>query len=120
MIYVFQEWLDNDGYPFWSFWENIKTWWDASNLPNVMLIHYSELKRDLPGEIRKIAEFINVPIDDNNFDAMLTIGYKALDENYTSRVKGAYLKQIESKAISGPFKYLDSIWIFNKYGKSNQ
>ena len=57
-------------------------------------------------------------IDDNNFDAMLTIGYKALDENYTSRVKGAYLKQIESKAISGPFKYLDSIWIFNKYGKS--
>ena len=57
-------------------------------------------------------------IDDNNFDAMLTIGYKVLDENYTSRVRGSYLKQIESKAISGPFKYLDSIWIFNEYGKS--
>lgn len=36
-----------------------------------MLIHYSELKRDLPGEIRKIAEFINVPIDDNNFETIV-------------------------------------------------
>ena len=59
-------------------------------------------------------------IDDNNFDAMLTIGYNVLDENYTSRVKGAYQKQIESKAISGPFKYLDSNWIFNEYGKSSK
>ena len=57
-------------------------------------------------------------IDDNNFDATLTIGYKALDENYTSRVKGLYLQQIESNAISGPFKYLDSIWIFKNTGKS--
>mgnify|MGYP006241866867 CR=1 FL=1 len=59
-------------------------------------------------------------IDENNFDAMLTIGYKALDENYTSRVKGIYLKQIESIAVTGPFKYLDSIWIFKKSGKSCQ
>jgi len=71
IIQYWKEWLDNDGYPFWSFWENIKTWWDARNLPNVMLIHYSELKRDLPGEIRKIAEFINVPIDDNNFETIV-------------------------------------------------
>ena len=51
-------------------------------------------------------------IDENNFDADLTIGYKALDENYTSRVKGTYLKKITSNAISGPFKYLDSLWTF--------
>ena len=53
-------------------------------------------------------------IDENNFDAKLTIGYKALDEHYTSRVKGIYLKQIESIAVAGPFKYLDSIWVFKK------
>ena len=22
-----REWLDGDGYPFWSFWENVRTWW---------------------------------------------------------------------------------------------
>ena len=57
-------------------------------------------------------------VDDNNFDAKLTVGYKALDENYTSRVKGIYLKKISSKAIAGPFKYLDSLWTFKKSGNS--
>ena len=57
---------------------------------------------------------ISNKIDENNFDAKLTIGYKALDECYTSRVKGVYLKKITSSAISGPFKYLDSSWVFDK------
>lgn len=57
---------------------------------------------------------ISNKIDENNFDATLTIGYKALDESYTSRVKGVYLKKITSSAISGPFKYLDSSWVFDK------
>ena len=39
----------------------------------------------------KESEIIN-KIDENNFDAVLTIGYKALDESYTSKVKGIYLK----------------------------
>ena len=65
----------------------------------------------------KDAKIIN-KIDDNNFDATLTVGYKALNENYTSRVKGTYLKKIESCAVAGPFKYLDSNWLFKKSGKS--
>ena len=63
---------------------------------------------------------ISNKIDENNFDAKLTIGYKALDESYTSRVKGVYLKNITSKAVSGPFKYLDSLWTFKNSGKSCQ
>tara|TARA_A100000164_G_C21794423_1_gene717441 strand:- start:142 stop:573 length:432 start_codon:yes stop_codon:yes gene_type:complete len=56
-------------------------------------------------------------VDSNNFDAVLTVGYKALDENYTSRVEGVYLREIRSSAIAGPFKYLDSVWTFKKYQK---
>ena len=67
----------------------------------------------------KDSQIIN-RIDENNFDANLTIGYKALDENYTSRVKGTYLKKITSNAISGPFKYLDSLWTFQNSGESCQ
>ena len=49
IVQYYHEWLDKDGYPWWPFWENIKTWWDARNLPNVKLIHYNNLKDDLPG-----------------------------------------------------------------------
>jgi coenzyme Q-binding protein COQ10 len=51
-------------------------------------------------------------IDDNNFDAELTVGYKVIDEKYTSRIKAKSGKKINSKAISGPFKVLESIWTF--------
>ena len=30
----FENWLDNDGAPFWPFWENIRSWWAIRNLPN--------------------------------------------------------------------------------------
>jgi len=31
------DWIDSDGHPFWPFWENVRSWWDIRNLPNVML-----------------------------------------------------------------------------------
>ena len=56
----FRTWLDNDGAPFWSFWENIATWWEVRRLPNVKLVHFADLKRDLEGEMRAIADFLEV------------------------------------------------------------
>jgi aryl sulfotransferase len=55
----FRTWLDNDGAPFWSFWENIATWWAARDLPNVKLVHFADLKRDLEGQMREIAAFLD-------------------------------------------------------------
>ena len=58
----FREWLERDGYPFWQFWENIRGWWEIRDLPNVMLLHFAELKADLPGSMRKIANFLDVEV----------------------------------------------------------
>lgn len=60
----FHDWLDHDAAPFWPYWTNIQTWWDIRHLPNVKLLHYNELNADLPGEIRRIAEFLDIPIDE--------------------------------------------------------
>ena len=54
----FLEWLDGDGYPWWSFWDNIKSWWNIRHLPNMLVMHFTELKSDLPGQIRRIASFL--------------------------------------------------------------
>jgi aryl sulfotransferase len=63
----FLDWLDGDGYPFWPFWENVASWWAIRHLPNLMLLHFDELKRDLPGTMRRIAAFLDVPIDEARF-----------------------------------------------------
>ena len=60
-------WLDNDGFPFWSFWDSVRTWWAIRDLPNVMLVHYANLKRDLPGQMRRIATFLDIPVDERDW-----------------------------------------------------
>ncbi len=62
-----QEWMDKDGYPFWSFWGNIRSWWQIRELPNLLLIHFNDLKRDMPGEMRRIARFLDIPIDETRW-----------------------------------------------------
>ena len=67
----YHDWLDGDGYPFWSFWETIRSWWEIRHLPNVLLLHYTELKAHMPGEIRRIADFLSIKIDESRWPAIL-------------------------------------------------
>jgi aryl sulfotransferase len=62
-----REWMDRDGHPFWPYWENIRSWWAIRNLPNVKLVHFTDLKRDMPWEIREIAAFLDIPIDESRW-----------------------------------------------------
>ena len=67
----FNEWLDGDGHPFWPFWENVRSWWEIRDLPNVYLLHFAALKADMPGEIRRIAAFLDIPIDESRWEAIV-------------------------------------------------
>ena len=66
-----REWIERDGYPFWPFWENVRSWWEIRDLPNVRLVHFANLKRDLAGQIREIAAFLEIPIRESDWDAIL-------------------------------------------------
>lgn len=65
------EWLARDGHPLWPFWENVRSWWNIRGLPNVKLVHFTSLKRDMPGEVRQIAQFLDIPIDETHWQAIL-------------------------------------------------
>jgi aryl sulfotransferase len=65
------EWLERDGHPFWPFWENIRTWWQIRHLPNVLFIHFAKLKQDMPGQMRRIAAFLDIPINEQRWNTIL-------------------------------------------------
>lgn len=67
----FHRWLAEDGYPFWPFWENVRSWWAIRNLPNVKLVHFGNLKKDLADSIRDIAAFLDITIDEKTFPAIV-------------------------------------------------
>src|SRR5262249_44602890 len=47
-----------DGYPDLSFFDLEMTYWQARHTTNLLLVHYNDLKQDLAGEMRRIAEFL--------------------------------------------------------------
>jgi aryl sulfotransferase len=71
VIEYFRDWLKRDGYPWWPYWNHLLSWWEIKDLPNVMLFHFSNLKRDMPGELRRIATFLEIAIDEAKWDAIL-------------------------------------------------
>ena len=62
VVSYFRQWLAKDGFPFWPFWENVRSWWATRELPNVKFVHFADLKRDMEGEMRGIADFLGVKV----------------------------------------------------------
>ena len=59
----FRQWFEQDGAPFWPYWENVRSWWKLRELPNVKFVHFNDLKNDLSGSIRDIGEFLGIAPD---------------------------------------------------------
>ena len=67
----FQEWLENDGYPWWPYWENIHSWWEIRQLPNVLFLHFADMKADMGREMRRVAGFLDISIDEEKWPQMM-------------------------------------------------
>ncbi len=67
----YHDWLDKNGHPWWPFWENMQSWWEIRDLPNVMVLHFGQLKVDMGREIRRVAKFLEISIDESKWDAIL-------------------------------------------------
>jgi len=80
---------DTDGYPFGSHFHFLNTFWEFRHLPNLLLVHYNDLKKDLDAEMRRISTFLEIDVNDSiwptlveaaTFDAMKRDGEMLLPE----------------------------------------
>lgn len=60
----YTEWFAKNGFPIWPYWHHIRSWLDIRHLPNVLLVHFNDMKHDLEGSIRRIAAFLDIAIDE--------------------------------------------------------
>ncbi|KOR43469.1 sulfotransferase [Xanthomonas oryzae] len=65
------QWLEQDGVPFWPLWEGVRSWWERRADANVLQLHYNDLLDDLPGQIRRIAAFLDIPIPPGKWDTIV-------------------------------------------------
>lgn len=93
IVDYYHEWLDKDGFPFWSLWDNISSWWNIKDLPNVKLIHFNNLKKDMPGQIKEIADFLEIPIEESKWEQILehcSFDYMKLNAALSAPLGGAF------------------------------
>jgi len=45
-----------------SFFHFERSWWELRERENVLMLHYNDLKADLPGEMARIAAFLGIEV----------------------------------------------------------
>lgn len=49
----------------------VESFWRFRHLPNLLFLHYSDLTRDLDGEMRRLASFLGVSLDEAQWPALV-------------------------------------------------
>ncbi len=87
---MFQVWIgkswfewEGSGFPYWSHLHHAQTWWDYRHLPNILLVHFTDLLEDPEGQIRRIAKHLDIAIDEQLLPGILQrISFTAMKDNF--------------------------------------
>jgi aryl sulfotransferase len=88
----------SDGMPSPSFFDLEAGYWAERRRPNVLLVHFNDLKADLDTEMRRIAAFLEIPVDEAiwselvaaaRFEAMKAAGAVLMPPMRTTLAGGA-------------------------------
>jgi hypothetical protein len=60
---AYEEWYRSPDLMWWGTWpDHVKGWWARAQAnANVLFVHFEEMKKDLAGVTRRVAEFLGVP-----------------------------------------------------------
>jgi aryl sulfotransferase len=94
---AFDDWLsigtfdwERDGFPFWSHFSHARSWWDHRHLENLLHVHFADLLADLDGEMRRIAAFLDIPVDERTWPGLVSaVRFEAMRANAAKMAPGA-------------------------------
>jgi aryl sulfotransferase len=85
----FQIWMKDapevrleDDSPASNFFAIERSWWEERARPNVLLVHYNDMKADLDGEMRRIATFLDISISEEAWPGLVdAAGFEFMREH---------------------------------------
>jgi aryl sulfotransferase len=63
---------ETDGWPYNSPTHHLASWWELREEPNVLLLHYQDMLDDLDGQMRRVAAFLGIPVDEGVWPDLVT------------------------------------------------
>ena len=63
-VWCTRGWFDfeTDGWPFWSHLAVTQSWWQHRWQPNILTLHFADMKADTAAAVRRIADFIGIEL----------------------------------------------------------
>lgn len=62
---------EHDGYPYWSHFYHLNSWWEFRHLPNVLFVHYTDMLKDLDGQMRRVSAWLDIDIDEEVWPSLV-------------------------------------------------
>jgi aryl sulfotransferase len=101
------EWT-GDVHGFFAVWlpamgmlEHVASFWELRREPNLLLVHYNDLKKDLAGEMRRIAAFLGIEVPEASWPAVVE---RCTFESMQAR--GSEIGDFASKFVGGAKGFL--------------
>jgi aryl sulfotransferase len=74
----FDEWMAEgpdarlrDDYPAFRFFDVEKSYWEKRHEPNLLIVHYADMKAGLEGEMRRIADFLEIAVPEDLWPSLV-------------------------------------------------
>jgi len=102
--WISQSWFEweSQGYPYWSHLNYAQSWWSFRKLPNVLLVHFEDLLNNTEAEIRRIAHFLDISIDEKHLPAIIQrTRFEEIDRNMDN-----ILPEMKVMLRDGPSDYM--------------
>lgn len=101
---------ETDGYPGLSYFNLEATYWQARQTNNLLLVHYNDLKTDLEGEMRRIAEFLELEPSRQVWPSLVeAASFEAMKRNGKSLLAGVE-KMLDGGSDRFLFKGTNGRW----------
>jgi aryl sulfotransferase len=117
-IHIFwREWMtrgwfpwETEGYPFWGNLHHTATWWAFRNRENILFLHFNDLRDNLPGEIRHIANFLNIALSDAELARMIRMVSLEEMRSEAERTDSGLVSSFKGGATTFFFKGTNGRW----------
>jgi len=81
---AFEEWFTSPELMWWGTWtDHAKGWWERAREPNVLFVHFEDMRRDLAAVARRVATFLGLePLSNEELAGVLhKCGFRYMQEH---------------------------------------
>jgi aryl sulfotransferase len=70
-----------------------QSWWEYRGLDNILLVHYNDLLSNLQGELRRLADFLDIDASDSELASIVPqVSLESMRREAEARNQNAYLQ----------------------------